>query len=97
MSVFYKQGVMGRLSRECRKCLGRIHDRCYQPRRIDMMVTSIQEGNHSAGSLHYMDPGDAFDFRAGGVPLGEIEKAAGKDFDVVPSTAGAIHVEYDPK
>jgi len=97
MGVLYKQGVMGRLSRTCRKCLGRIHDQCFAPLDLDMVITSVQEGTHGAGSLHHMDPGEAFDFRRLNIALKKIKAAAGPGFDVVKSHAGACHVEHDPK
>lgn len=104
MTVWYKQGVVGDLSTQCLKCLGRIHGGVYGPAGHDMYVTSIRDGNHSAGSLHYR--GDAFDFRksicdsvntaSSKITVSKIRKAAGRNFDVVEEQTH-FHVEYDPK
>jgi hypothetical protein len=97
MTVWYKQGVRGRLNPQARKCLGRIA-KVYDSYGEDLFVTSVEEGNHGDGSLHYC--GDAFDFRYSNAIAGpsheEVKDAAGKDFDVV-SEKTHIHVEYDPK
>jgi len=93
--VYVKLGVRGRLNPETQKCVGRIFKQCYRPRGLNLMITSICEGTHDSGSLHYC--GDAVDFQGQDVPLDEIARAAGAGFDVVPSMAGAIHVEWDPK
>jgi hypothetical protein len=94
MTIWYKQGVQGDLSNVCRKCLGRIHDQVYNYAGGDMYVTSIRDGNHMAGSLHYN--GNAFDFRKLGRTKQEIKHACGKGFDVVQHSTH-FHVEYDPK
>lgn len=95
MTVWYKQGVTGRLNPHARKCLGRIHT-AYQERGEDLFITSIEEGNHGAGSLHYC--GDAFDFRYSPhvIPNSDIRAAAGCGFDVCFEKSH-IHIEYDPK
>lgn len=66
------------------------------------VVTSITDGKHSKGSLHYH--GLAVDFRIYHVPSieqqnrihSEIEKLLGSDFDVILEK-NHIHVEYDIK
>jgi hypothetical protein len=67
----------------------------------EMVVTSVTDGRHSRGSLHYT--GAAFDIRTRDlvpdtVPdLAErLRKALGEDYDVVLE-ATHIHVEYQPK
>jgi len=95
MSVFYKQGCVGDLNPTTRKCLGRIHDQLFAPAGLDMLITSIRDGNHSAGSLH--PDGGAFDFRPAHFTKGFIKEVCGSGFDVIESNNGAMHVEYDPK
>ena len=92
--VWFKQGVMGQLSNPAQKCFGRIA-KLYHNDGQDFFCTSIQEGTHSSGSLHYR--GDAFDFQGNGMKIVVLKKTAGEDFDVLPSNAGAVHCEYDPK
>jgi hypothetical protein len=92
--TWFKQGVMGQLSPQAQKGFGRVA-RLYHDDGQDFFCTSLGEGTHSAGSLHYT--GDAFDFQANKMRLVSIKKALGDDFDVVPSNSGAIHAEYDPK
>lgn len=93
MTVWYKQGVQGDLSIQCQKCLGRIAD-FYDAKGRDLYITAIRDGNHMAGSLHYI--GHAFDFRKGAVLKEAIKKIAGEDFDVVAHNTH-FHVEFDPK
>lgn len=68
---------------------------------IELVVTSLTDGQHKPGSLHHC--GLAFDFRTS--TMSEEQKAAvqaalavdlGGDFDVVLE-ATHCHVEYDPK
>lgn len=60
MSVYIKQGVMGSYSRPIAWALGKIHKRCRKTY-LELLITSIREGNHSAGSVHYLKPSDAVD------------------------------------
>lgn len=92
MTIWYKQGVQGDLSNQCRKCMGRIHDQVYSY--SDMFITAIRDGNHMAGSLHYN--GNAFDFRKGKAKLNQVASAAGQGFDVIEHDTH-FHVEWDPK
>ena len=92
MTVWIKHGVMGDLSNPAQKCLGRIANFLFP---LDTFITSIREGNHSPGSLHYR--GDAFDIRNNSsIKLKELRHAAGADFDVIQE-GDHIHIEYDPK
>ena len=68
----------------------------------DCVVTSGIDGEHGAKSFHYS--GRAIDFRGNHLSdeaRAEVMQYAaaelGKDYDVVPSSHGAIHIEYDPK
>ena len=60
MAVYLKQGFMGSYSRPMAWALGKIHARC-QRVYLSLLITSIGEGNHSAGSLHYLEPSNAVD------------------------------------
>ncbi len=98
MTVWYKQGVVGDLKTVALKALRKVHDICVKHGNPDLFITSVRDGNHSAGSLHYN--GNAFDFRppakATGVVISEIRVTLGRSFDVVDE-GNHIHVEYDPK
>lgn len=65
---------------------------------FDCVVTSIIDGTHSAGSLHYV--GAAADLRlppSRAVELvAALQFALGADFDVVLE-ADHVHVEFQPK
>lgn len=68
---------------------------------MEMVVTSVTEGRHGLGSLHYK--GLAFDIRISAwTPMmvenvtNGIKKDLGPDWDVVLET-DHIHVEHDPK
>ena len=67
----------------------------------DLVVTSIIDGMHSSGSLHYT--GSAVDLRIRNLPQGraeavrdEIAERLGGDFDVVLE-ADHLHLEFQPK
>lgn len=63
----------------------------------NMVVTSVSEGKHSPGSLHYV--GLAFDMRLPGEPhdfVDQLQECLGEEFDVVIER-DHIHVEYQPK
>lgn len=64
-----------------------------------MVITSITDGKHKEGSLHYK--GLAFDLRLPRniqptIMANELRVALGSGFDVVLE-ADHIHVEFDPK
>jgi len=69
---------------------------------VDCVVTSGLEGVHGDNSKHYEL--SAIDFRGRELDQKDFEFAIhnfkemlGPDYDVVPSNAKAIHIEYDPK
>ena len=93
MTVWIKQGVLGSLNVQMRKCHGRLV-RLYLRHGKDFYVTSRREGNHSPGSLH--PDGGAEDFAKQNISIKEIRGVCGKDFDVV-GEGTHIHYEYDPK
>lgn len=71
----------------------------YDQQQLTLTITSVVEGQHRRGSLHYV--GAAFDCR---LPPAEyldgivstLDAYLGDDFDVVPE-ATHIHIEYQPK
>jgi hypothetical protein len=91
--VWFKQGVVGELCREMRRAVGQLSS-LYATHGADLFITSVQEGNHSAGSLHY--DGRAIDCRKGSVQLAEIKAAVGFGFDCI-SESDHFHIEWDPK
>ncbi len=73
----------------------------FRGRGFDLIVTSVLEGNHHAGSLHYK--GLAADVRTRHLPEGmkrvlhdELQTALGTDWDVVLES-DHLHLEYDVK
>ena len=72
----------------------------------DPWVTSLLDGRHRRGSLHYV--GMAADFRSRDLPeahkeeiVSELASDLGADYDVILESRGRpnehIHVEYQPK
>lgn len=96
MTIWIKQGVMGDLSPQMRRCKSRLVS-LYTVMGKDFYITSIREGNHDPASCHY--EGDALDFKRQGVKKSKIIEAAGSGFDIVEYTDSRdiFHVEYDPK
>ena len=96
MTIWIKQGVLGHLGPQMRRCKSRLV-KLYSDHGKDFLITSICEGNHDPASCHY--EGCALDFKRQGVSKAEITKAAGPGFDTVEYTDSRdiFHVEYDPK
>ncbi|MCG7852805.1 MAG: hypothetical protein MIO92_09810, partial [Methanosarcinaceae archaeon] len=81
MAVWYKAGVIGDLQPVARKGLGRIA-KLFETEDHDLFITSLRDGNHAAGSLHY--DGLAFDMRDDPkFQLIEFRETLGYDWDVV--------------
>lgn len=62
-----------------------------------LVVTSVSDGKHSAGSLHYV--GLAADLRLPADPpgfVGRLRAALGDEYDVVLE-GDHIHIEFQPK
>ena len=96
MTVWLKQGVLGDVSRQIRRAIGTVHS-LHQQKGEDLFITSLREGTHSAGSLHY--DGQAFDSRPGQVTRAEALKALNAIspfYDVIDET-DHLHVEWDQK
>lgn len=91
-NIWIKQGVLGDLQPIARKGLGKVA-KLYKTSGLDLFVTSLRDGNHSDGSLHY--DGLAFDIRKG-IEIYRIKLALGGGWDVVEEV-DHIHCEYDPK
>ena len=101
MTVWFKQGVMGHLTREAQKGFGKVAALYANE---GYKITSIQEGNHDFGSFHFR--GDAWDAKKGGVSVAKIRAALSSgipprtNFDVVGYNVNGkdyVHIEYDPK
>lgn len=77
-------------------------ERCLSEHSVrDTVITSISDGRHMPGSLHYI--GHAFDFRRRDLTpelvdaiVKDLAEALGEDFDVVLKPTH-VHVEYQPK
>lgn len=98
MTVWYKQGVLGDPSNAMLKARNKIHRYYQNTFGEDLFITSIRDGNHSAGSLHYR--GDAEDYRFPKARFGSqdheyIKNILGPNYDVVVERSH-LHVEYDP-
>lgn len=96
--MLIKAGVdISRLERNTRRGLQKVSD-VFKGHKLEVMVTSTYEGNHSEGSLHYAN--QAFNVRTPAKdPVTicyEVMDAIGTDFDVAIE-GNHIHVEYDPK
>jgi hypothetical protein len=92
-TVLFKQGVCGELRPEAQKGFGRVA-RLFLENDLDFIVTSIREGNHMPGSLHYV--GMAFDFRKGIFKKADIMSVLNADWDVVEHET-SFHCELDRK
>tara|TARA_R110000824_G_scaffold88187_2_gene216857 strand:- start:6072 stop:6359 length:288 start_codon:yes stop_codon:yes gene_type:complete len=91
--TWIKMGVMGTLTPIAQKGFGRLAKN-HHGQGLDFFVTSIREGTHSPGSLHYS--GNAFDYQPQN-SIRDDRKILGEGWDVVESNAGARHAEWDPK
>ncbi len=73
----------------------------FAARNVKLVITSVKDGKHGKGSLHYV--GLALDLRTRHLtPMqksdiaAELRTALGEQFDVVEET-DHLHVEFDPK
>jgi len=95
--MLIKEGVlgMGRLHTSMRK-VKKVVTKVWQPE--EPIITSAMEGNHSAGSFHYI--GRALDFRIPSTMFSHrmktLREKLGENYDVVVEQTH-IHIEYDPK
>ncbi len=78
----------------------------WRERGVELVVTSVLDGRHSRGSLHYV--GHAVDLRTKSLPrrtkvatLKKLREALGADYDVILEGEGTpnehAHVEFQPK
>ena len=113
MSIKFKEGVLltdghSCIKKETVEAMSRVSiyfDYRYQE---DVVVTSVLDGKHKDGSMHYL--GKAFDIRTWTTPYSgvqvtqgkknllcyDIQNMLGEDFDVIAEKTH-IHIEYDPK
>ena len=105
MSVLYKAGVCGDPHPMVQKAIGAVHSKILGYG--DLIVTSIRDGSHSAGSLHpicrAVDIRHLCCSRMEGVEGYKLTKAIVADAcdDVSPylqviDEGSHIHIEYDP-
>ena len=73
----------------------------FREHRCEMVVTSVTDGTHSPGSLHYI--GHAFDLRLYSIPQAKLDPIIAQcrerlpgSFDVVIES-DHIHIEHQPK
>ena len=73
----------------------------FREHRCEMVVTSVTDGTHSPGSLHYI--GHAFDLRLYNIPQATLDAIIAQcrerlpgSFDVVIES-DHIHIEHQPK
>ncbi len=91
--MLLKLGVsLATLCRPCRRLLNKL-EKAYP----DFVITSTNEGLHSASSLHYAN--QAFDIRKrafGDLTLlgGALERICGPEFDVIEES-DHFHIEYE--
>ena len=68
---------------------------------IEMVVTSVTDGTHSPGSLHYI--GHAFDLRLYNIPQAKLDTIIAQCRERLPSSfdvvieSDHIHIEHQPK
>lgn len=84
---------MGDLRPEAQKGFGKVA-KLYNAMGKNFFCTSIREGNHGKGSLHYI--GFAWDFKKQGISINKIKDILGQKFDVIDEGTH-VHAEYDPK
>ena len=93
MSVLLKRGVWDDIKPVMNRAVGKIAG-VYAAYGQDLIITSMREGTHGNGSLHYL--GFAVDCRKGKVPISAISMALGADFDCIDES-NHYHIEFDPK
>ena len=97
MGVLLKQGVLHNgLHRETRRAIGSLAT-LYAGHGLDLIITSLMEGEHMSGSLHY--DGKAIDFRRQGLKKGDIATrlyTLSAHWQVIEyNDLGIFHVEWD--
>ena len=97
IEIWQRQSVRGQLHPKMQKAQGRIAKE-YISKGKRLMISSRGDGEHSAGSFHYLELCQAEDYLDPNkyVPIAHIKAAAGPGFDVIGYQWG-YHVEYDPK
>lgn len=102
MAVQYKPGVSGTPTAPIQTAISKA-DAIYTTWGVSVLVvTSLRDGKHSAGSLHYS--GNAVDLRRWDLDarkitsqvVSQLKSQLGSDYDVILES-DHIHVEYDPK
>jgi len=96
--MLIKAGVyISRLRPEIRRKQNQIARLVWTIEQEELVVTSTYEGNHSEGSLHYVDLAEDIRRHKKGQEVRDtIQNKLGMDYDIVLRPTH-IHIEYDPK
>ena len=103
--IWIKQGaVVDNLKKPITRAI-QISSNIYFSNGYSLFITSGEEGNHSAGSLHYVNLAfDSYPAKIIRPNPREIEyfnnkigRELGKDYDLVDHKGSHIHIEFDPK
>lgn len=92
MATWIKLGCFGDLHSLAAEGLRKV-EKLYASKGKDLHITSLREGTHNPGSLHWL--GFAWDQRPDGIAITEIKSAVGPNFDVVKEI-DHLHIEFDP-
>ena len=90
-AVLFKQGVCGKLEPIAQKGIGKVAQ-LFLDNNCDFIVTSIREGNHMPGSLHFL--GLAFDCRKGPFKKSDIMAVLDRPWQIIEHET-SWHIEYD--
>ena len=96
--MLIKAGVdISRLRPEIRRKQGQVARIVWAIEREELIITSTYEGNHSEGSLHYVDLAeDIRRHKKGQEVRDHLSLNLGPAYDIV-LRPNHIHIEYDPK
>lgn len=95
INIWQRQSVCGDLSRSMQKAQGKIA-KLYHQKGRPLMISSRRDGEHSAGSFHYIGEAEDYFDPTKYVFKKEIQDLLGHNYDVIEYDWG-YHVEYDPK
>jgi len=103
--IWIKQGaVVNNLKKPITRAI-QISSNIYFSNGYSLFITSGEEGNHSAGSLHYVNLAfDSYPARIIRPNQKEMEyfnnkigREIGRDYDLVDHKGSHTHIEFDPK
>lgn len=101
MGITYKPGVSGEPTAAIQHAIS-VAASAYGAHGVELVVTSLRDGRHMQGSLHYS--GNAVDLRRWDIDakqvtsqvVAQIRSQLGSDYDVILES-DHIHIEFDPK